>query len=87
MLNRLFMARLRVATAVLSGTEPTQDHYASAHERLACVYGNPNDPILLIVKVRYLTEVCCQIMINYFFHCVKKTRHRTNYLLETASFP
>lgn len=78
MLKRLFMARLRVATAVLSGTEPTQDRYASAHERLAYVYGNADGPIFLKAEARYLTQICLFLFLflsnhdQLVFHCVIK---------------
>lgn len=46
-LKRLFMAKVRIATAVLSAADPTQNRYASAHARLAYVYGSPDDQYFL----------------------------------------
>lgn len=68
-LKRLFMARVRVATAVLPAADPTHGRLASAHACLARLYGSPDDPLFLEAKVRHVTGTLGSSMISSVLFC------------------
>lgn len=68
-LKRLFMARVRVATAVLPAADPTHGRLASAHARLARLYGSPDDPLFLEAKVRHVAGTLGSSMISSVLFC------------------
>lgn len=72
MLKRLFMAKVRVTTAILSAADPTQRRCASAHAHLAVTYGSPEDPVFPIAEARHLTEKCWQTVCKSFFAVLKQ---------------